>query len=432
MALTHKYINSLKPSKECTAKRPDKYSHGNGLQLLVRHTGTKTWISSYRYAGKQQSINLGQYPTVSLQNAIKENIAIKEDLAKGINPKLNRKKSKAKHTFDDVAQQWFTNVHSKKTIETTYKRDYSQYKRDIQPFIGQYPLDELTPPQILEIAHNIEKRGATDMSKRALGKVSEIYRYAKELGYTNINPADGLTRSSSLAKHIVKHHPTIDKQRLPKLLQDVSNYTGHLLVIKGLWFMAYTFLRTKNIRLLEWSEIDFDNQMLSIVSGKMKARKHHKAPLSNQAIQILLDIKEMGLNDKYVFFNIIKKQPYSCNAFSNALNNMGYGGEMTGHGFRILASTVLNDYGFNKDVVESELSHSDKDNVRSTYNHADYMNMRAEMVQKWADYLDSAYQGKMIDIAPSKIGNSNPKDLIKELLEIYSKQQLIDIINDME
>ncbi len=425
MALTKTKIDRLKPNKNCTPSKPNKYCDGNGLYLLVRHTGTKVFLSRYTLNGKRKDMTLGKYPSLSLKQARIKNHEI-QTLAKGGN---NPKTSKVnKIRFDDVANEWFNKVHKHRVKTRTYNTDYNQYLRDVKHLLGDYYLDDITPPLVLDVALSIEKRGVTSVSKKALSKINQIFIYAIERGYTDKNPSNNLTQSKSLVKHKTNHHSVIDVKDLPKLLQDINNYKGHKLVKLGLLFMAYTFLRTKNIRLLEWNEIDFDNAMLSIAGKKMKNGKVHNAPLSNQSIEILKEIKALNLSDKYVFFNRYKQQPYSDNAFLNALKNMGYAEVMTSHGFRTLASTVLNDYGFNKDIIETELSHSDKDKVRDTYNQAEYLTMRKDMVNKWALFLDNASKGNIESISPS-IANINPLSVIDDLLTIYDKSTLIEMIN---
>ncbi|PID36953.1 MAG: integrase, partial [Pseudomonadales bacterium] len=183
MALTQTKISRLTPTADCTPSKPNRYADVEGLYLFVRHTGNKVFYSRYRLNGKRVELKIGNYPTMTLQQARKRNLEIQQMAKSGTDPKQHKQKENDKPIFDDIANEWFTKVHKKKTVTGTYNRDYSQYTRDIKPLLGNLYLDEITAPQVLEIAIQIEKRGATDMSKRALGKVSEIYGYAKEKGY---------------------------------------------------------------------------------------------------------------------------------------------------------------------------------------------------------------------------------------------------------
>ncbi|KAA0932901.1 tyrosine-type recombinase/integrase [Psychrobacter sp. ANT_H59] len=396
MPLTHTGINKLQPSStSIDTKRPDKHSDGNGLQLWVRYTGVKSWISAYRWQGKQQTLTIGTYPVMSLQNARQRNIEIKRLIADGVNPKDDRKKTQADNdgsrVFDTIAQRWHDDRKAH-IAPTTYSRDYSQYQRDIKPFIGHMNIEDIIAPDVLAIGKAIEARGAGDMARRAMRQTGQIFKQAIREGLTNLNPANDLTEA--LKPHKVKHHSRITSQQLPKLLHDINTYEGDVLIKLGLWFMCYTFVRTQELRFMEWSEIDYKAKIWRIPAEKMKMDRPHLVPLAPQTMAILEQIKALGFSDKYVFFNPSTRKPYSMNGFITALWRMGYKGKMTGHGFRALASTTLHENNYKHEAIELQLAHEKENKISAAYNGAQYLHYRINMMNKWADFISDVYAGK--------------------------------------
>ena len=410
MSLTDSQIKRLKPSDTCTPSRPDKYSDGNNLRLWVRSTGSKVWVCDYKYADKRQSLTIGKYPAMSLADARQRNQQIKDLIAQGINPKQDKKRLQADtdgtKAFDAIAQRWHDD---RKThiAPTTYSRDYSQYQRDIKPFIGHLNVDDITAPDILSIGKAIEARGATDMARRAIRQAGQIFKQAIREGLTTHNPATDLTEA--LQPHKVKHHSRITSQQLPKLLQDIDAYGGDVLVKLGFWFMCYTFARTQELRLMEWSEIDYKAKIWRIPAEKMKMDRPHLVPLAPQAMKILQEIKAMNFSDKYVFFNTTTRKPYSTNAFITALWRMGYKGRMTGHGFRGLASTTLHEQEFMHEAIELQLAHEKENKISKAYNGAQHLPYRTDMMHQWANFIDTSYAGKTDNVIHGKFKQKSQK-----------------------
>ena len=298
-------------------------------------------------------------------------------------------------TFDAVAQRWHDDRKAH-IAPTTYSRDYSQYQRDIKPSIGHLNVDEITAPDILSIGKAVEARGATDMARRAIRQTGQIFKQAIREGLTTHNPATDLTEA--LQPHKVKHHSRITIQQLPKLLQDIDAYGGDVLVKLGFWFMCYTFVRTQELRLMEWSEVDYKAKIWRIPAEKMKMDRPHLVPLAPQTMKILEQIKAMGFSDKYVFFNTTTRKPYSTNAFITALWRMGYKGRMTGHGFRGLASTTLHEQEFMHEAIELQLAHEKENKISKAYNGAQHLPYRIDMMRQWANFIDDAYAGKIDNV----------------------------------
>lgn len=397
MPLTHTIINKLTPSEKCTPSRPDKHSDGDGLQLWVRHTGNKVWVSAYRWQGKQQSLTLGKYPVITLQQARQRNLEIKQLISEGTNPKDKKKEKTAEQDgsriFDTIAQAWYAD---RKTFlaSSTFNRNYSAYMRDVKPVIGHKLIDDITSPDILTIGKSIEARGANEMARRIMAEVGQIFKHAIRIGVATSNPAADL--SAAIKPHKTKNHSRITSKELPKLLRDIDDYTGHITVKLGLWFLCYTFVRTNEIRFMEWSEIDWKDNTWRIPANKMKMDRPHIVPLAPQVIVILQQIRELNFSEQYIFYNPSTRKPYSQNAFINALYQMGYKYKMTGHGFRGLASTTLHEQGFMHEAIELQLAHEQENKISKAYNGAQHLEYRRDMMNQWADYIDNSFTSKSL------------------------------------
>ena len=390
MSLTHTIINKLTPSEKCTPSRPDKHSDGDGLQLWVRHTGNKVWVSAYRWQGKQQSLTLGKYPVITLQQARQRNLEIKQQIHESINPKDKKKEKTSEQDgsrlFDTIAQAWYAD---RKTFlaTSTFSRNYSAYMRDVKPVIGHKLIDDITSPDILTIGKSIEARGANEMARRIMAEVGQIFKHAIRIGVATSNPAADL--SAAIKPHKTKNHSRITSKELPKLLQDIDDYTGHITVKLGLLFLCYTFVRTNELRFMEWAEIDWNDNTWRIPADKMKMDRPHIVPLAPQVIEILQQIKDLNFSEQYVFYNPSTRKPYSQNAFINALYQMGYKYKMTGHGFRGLASTTLHEQGFMHEAIELQLAHEQENKISKAYNGAQHLDYRRDMMNEWANFIDS-------------------------------------------
>jgi len=399
MPLTDSQIKRLKPSSACTPNNPDKYSDGDNLRLWVRHSGSKAWVSDYSFNGKRQSLTIGKYPAMGLADARQRNQQIKDLLAQGIDPKQDKKRRKADSdgtkSFDAIAQQWYS---ERKTYlaESTFSRNYSAYLRDVKPAIGHLNIDDITAPDVLAIGKAVEQRGANEMAKRTIREIGQIFKHAVRNGLAINNPAIDL--AAAIKPHKTVNHKRINVQELPKLLQSINAYEGDILVRLGFWVMCYTFVRTSELRFMEWCEIDYKRRLWTIPADKMKAGRVHIVPLAPQVIAILEQIRAFGFSDKYVFFNPSTRKPYSQNAFITALWRMGYKGRMTGHGFRGLASTTLHEQGFKHEAIELQLAHDRENKISAAYNGAQHLPYRIDMMNQWADFIDSAHAGKLDNV----------------------------------
>nr|WP_313423817.1 integrase arm-type DNA-binding domain-containing protein [Moraxella sp.] len=394
MLLNDKKIKALLPSDKCTPNKPDKVSDGNGLQLWVRTTGSKTWVLDYRLNGKRQNLVIGKYPAMSLQQARLKNNEVRELIKQGIDPKAQKYTTvdSGINQFANLAQQW----HDKRktTIKAgTFSRDYSLYERDIKPFIGDKDITTITPLEILDIAHRIENRGAGDMARRAIGQIGQVFTYAMRLGIVTYNPTYKL--SQALTPRQQKNFARITINQLPQLLNDIDSYKGDPLTKLGFYLLAYTFVRTNELRFMQWNEVDWQGKLWRIPAERMKMNRPHIVPLAPQVLDILKQIKDFGLSDTYVFFNSSRQQPYSENVFTNALKKMGYRDVMTGHGFRGLASTTLHERQYMHEAIELQLAHDSESKTSKAYNGAKHLPYRVKMMNEWANLIDAIKEGKV-------------------------------------
>lgn len=394
--LTDTAIKRLKPSTDCTPNKPDKYSDGNGLQLIVRPTGTKVWLVAYRYHGRQTNITLGRYPTISLQQARLQALEIKQKLAQGIDPKTAKPNTVL---FGDIANEYHTQRDRNNPInkgkytvsKVTHKKDLSQYNNDIAPHIAHLDINAVTPVMILDIAKRIEKRGAYDMAKRAIRLIGAIFRHARDKGlYDRLPPTDGLEKR--LTKRKQEHFARLEFHELPQFFAHVHHSTCEPLTKLAFKFICLTFVRTIEMRFMQWAEIDWDNYLWRIPPERMKMGKPHIVPLAPQAIEILHQIKAMGLSDEFVFYNPKTKKPVSENFLTQALKRLGYQGRMTGHGFRGIASTKLHELQYNHECIELQLAHAKADKVSMAYNGAEHLPYRVQMMKEWAKLIEHTYQ----------------------------------------
>jgi integrase len=393
--LTDSQIKKIKPTPD--KKAPDRYNDGNGLYLHVFSTGGKRWIMDYRFEGKRKSYSIGIYPDVTLANARDKRDDARKLLTQGIDPSQAKKEAKIVEsgvlTFESIANQWMEDREDALS-ESGHKKNRSQLNNDIFPSFGRLAIDEVKAPQLLEMARKIESRGAGEMARRALRLAGSIMRHAKREGLIEYDPSTGI--SEALKPRKVQHMARIPESQLPKLLQDIDGYSGERITQIGLKLIALTFVRTKELRFMEWTELDLDKREWRISADKMKMNKTHIVPLSDQAISLFEELKGYTGHRQYGFYSTRSNKPISENTILGALWRMGYKGHMTGHGFRGLASTILHERNYNHAAIEIQLAHSDKDEVSASYNYAGHLPYRRKMMQEWADYLDELRGGKVI------------------------------------
>lgn len=385
--LTDTAARNTKPGE-----KPRKLSDAKGLYLLIQPQGGKYWRLKYRYGGKEKKLALGVYPDVSLKDARDRRDAARKLLADGIDPGAQRKAQKSARTersansFEVVAREW----HTKRSPgwSTTYsERVLWRLERYAFPYIGAQPIAEITAPDLLAVVRRIEGR-ALDTAHRTLQNCGQVFRYAVATGRAERDPSGDLR--GALPPRRKRHHASItDTKRIGELLRNIRSYEGSPVTRCALQLGALTFVRPGELRRAEWSEIDLDGAEWRIPAEKMKMSAPHIVPLSTQAVAVLREIHLLTGHGRYVFPGVRSHdRPMSENTVNAALRYMGYGkDEMTGHGFRSMASTLLNEQGWHRDAIERQLAHAERNDVRASYNYAQYLPERRKMMQAWADYL---------------------------------------------
>ena len=387
MALTDIALRKQSQPKE----KPYKIADKDGLFLLVTPSGGKYWRLKYRYAGKEKLLSLGVYPEVGLGKARERCRSARELLSEGNDPGEAKKEQKRQlfinsaNSFEALAREWHTNKCN--TLEPRYAGFIlRRLEKDIFPKLGSRPIRDITPPELLLVLRDIEKRGALEVAHRAMKACGQIFMYGIATGRADRNPAADLQGALKTSKK--ENFAHLLEKELPEFLQKLEQYQGMRQCQLAVKLLFLTMVRTKELRGALWSEIDFEKAEWRIPAERMKMRRPHIVPLSKQALLILKELKLLNGQWKFVFPNPYKPiKSMSENGVLNVIYRMGYKGRTTGHGFRHTASTILNEHGFNADHIERQLAHVETNKIRGTYNHAEYLPERRKMMQWWADYL---------------------------------------------
>ena len=372
-----------------------KISDGGGLYLHLSPAGGKLWRMAYRFEGKQKTVCFGAYPALSLKEAREKRDESKALLARGIDPSLHKQAAKAAsiaetaNAYEVVAREWYAK-NAPRWTESNAERVLARQEKDVFPFIGKHPIAQISAPELLTVLRKVEERGALDTAHRILQDTSRIFRYGIATGRAERDPAADLKGALTVPRK--GHFATIvDTKEIGQLLRDVDAYSGNLVVRAALRLAPYVFVRPGELRKAEWTEFDLENAEWRIPAKRMKMRVLHIVPLSRQVLGILRDLHPYSGDGPYLFPSLrAKSAPISDMTLLAGLRRLGYAKEqMTVHGFRSLASTLLNEQGFNKDWIERQLAHGERNSVRASYNYAEYLPERRKMMQSWADFLDS-------------------------------------------
>jgi integrase len=390
MPLTNTALRTLKGRD-----KPYKISDGGGLFVLVNPDGKRFWRLAYRYRGKQKTLAFGVYPTVSLAAARQGREAAKAQLAQGIDPSQTRQlekraaKTATQNSFEAVAREW----HEKQSTRLTTKYARLVLRRlelDIFPHLGVRPIADIDAPELLDVLRKVEARSALDIAKRLRESCGQVSRYAIITGRANRDPAADLKGALQGAPR-VRHHKAISRGELAGLLLALDTYDGEPITRLALKLIILTFVRTSELRGAEWCEfegLDGDSPLWRIPATRMKTRRVHLVPLSRQAVTLLSVLRPLTGRSNYLFPSSGREGFMSNNTMLYALYRMGYHSRATVHGFRSVASTLLNEAGFNSNWIERQLAHDERDRVGAAYNAAQYLADRCQMMQWWANHLD--------------------------------------------
>lgn len=386
--LTTSKINSLKPKEKAY-----KVADAHGLHIYVRPTGTKTWRQKYRFNGREKLLTHGKFPFTSLAEARKMRDEARALLEKGEDPAKVKRQAKARqaNTFGNLAKEWFDKeainwkpIHSDKV--------WRQMERDLFPILKNQSVDQISPTDLLEVLRKVEARGALDVASRLRQRCEAIFRHAILTERATTNPATQLVGVLKTKK--VEHLNSLKANELPEFFVKLESFDSHPIVKVATKLVAHTFVRSKELRLTRWSEIDFDNRLWTIPAERMKTQAaDHLIPMSDEVIELFKVLEQYNGNREWVFASPQRpKQPMSTNAMIQLLYRMGYKGKATVHGFRTTASTFLNEAGYNADAIERQLSHGERDKVRAAYNRSEYLAERTRMLSDWSRYIGAMSQ----------------------------------------
>ena len=408
MALSALAVERAKPREKSYRLKDD-----DGLYLEVKPSGKKYWRLRYWIDYKENRMALGEYPLVSLGEARERRDEKRRLIKDGVDPVTAQKEAKAAaslsaaNTFESVAHEWI--AHRAEGVDAkTNDANLRRLEMNIFPFIGSRPITEITATEILACLNRVNARGAKEVAKRVRVICSQVFRYAIAVGKVDRDMAADL--KGALPPRQKQHRATLtDTKEVGQLMLDIENCKASHVVHCALRLAPLVFVRPGELRQAEWPEFDFESAIWRIPEKRMKKVKNsqfqHIVPLSRQAMAILEEVRPVTGQGKYVFPSSRSfSRPMSENTLNVALRRMGYEkAEMCAHGFRGMASTLLNELGWNFDAIEKQLAHMPRDQVRAAYNHAQHLPTRKEMMQFWADYLTELKEKARQQAAPSSI-----------------------------
>jgi len=392
--LTVVQIQSLKP-----AERPFKVFDSDGLYLLVQPSGALLWRFRYRCCGIERKLSLGSFPDVTLQQARRKRDAAKGELEDGIDPVEEKRQKRleaelaAKTTFGLVAEEYIQKMEREARAPATIKK--ARWFLELLGGLSKRPIAAVTPHELLDVLKRVERRGHHETAVRLRAFAGRVFRYGFATLRTEKNPADILRGALTVPR--VKHHAAIvEPKKVGELLRAIEDYKGRPETLYALRLAPHVFLRPGELRQAKWTEIDFAEKVWRVPAERMKMKQPHAVPLSRQVLFILQDLRSLARSSDFLFPALhTTKRPISENTMNVALRRLGFEhDEMTSHGFRAMASTLLNESGlWHPDAIERALAHGEKDRVRAAYHRGAHWNERVRMAQWWSDYLDQLRVG---------------------------------------
>ncbi|MGR5354224.1 integrase domain-containing protein [Vibrio sp. DNB22_19_2] len=377
-------------------------SDGQGLQLRVLQSGSKQWqLNYYRpTSGKRANLSLGKFPDVSLVQARKASLNAKELIAQGIDPQEERKRQRQsykeihEHTFLNVTTKWFE--IKKDSVTPDYASDiWRSLELHIFPHISDTPVKSITAPEIIELLKPIEAKGSLETVKRLAQRLNEVMNFATNCGLIQANPLTGI--KAAFKKPKKENMAALKPAELPELMAAIANASIKRTTRCLLEWQLHTMTRPSEASGAKWEEIDMETKVWTIPAERMKKRRDHRIPLSEQMIEVLDVIKPISGHREFIFpSDRDPKKPCNSQTANMALKRMGFAGRLVSHGLRSLASTTLNEQGFDRDLIEAALAHVDDNQVRSAYNRTDYLERRRPMMCWWSGYIEEAAKGSLL------------------------------------
>ncbi len=404
MPLTDTQIKGAKPES-----KPRKLADEKGLYLLLQPTGGKLWRLKYRFNGKEKLLALGAYPEVGLKDARGRREEARKLLAEGIDPGAQRKAQKAAsearaaNSFEVIGREWLEKWRS--TVEPAqYAKALARAEKNVYPWLGGRPIAEITAPEILAVLRRIDERGARYTAHKVKSEISQVFRFAVATSRAERDPCPDLRGAIPPAKGENFAAITSPKEA-GELLRAIDAFRGTYIVKSALLLAQLLFVRPGELRKAAWAEFDLAKAEWNIPAERMKGRQAHLVPLPVQAVRILEDLQPLTGRWAHVFAGRDPKKPMSDAAVNAALRRMGYDTktEITGHGFRAMARTILHEeLHFKPEVIEHQLAHRVPDALGSAYNRTKFIKDRREMMQRWADYLDKLKVGADVVVMPTR------------------------------
>lgn len=394
--LTNTEIKQAKPREKIF-----KLSDGKGLQLRVKPNGNKSWLLDYvkPHTSKRTTMGLGGYPEVSLAEARKLRDKARELIAKNINPKEQKDKDKReqqeKHanTFFHVATNWFE-IKKTEIKPDTAKDLWRSLELHILPTLSNYPISKITAPMVIDELKPIAAKGTLETVKRLSQRLNEIMTYAVNTGLIHANPLTGIR--AAFKKPEKKNMPTLAPDQLPELMKAISYASIKIVTRCLIEWQLHTMVRPSEAAGAKWSEINLENKLWVIPADRMKKAREHTVPLTEQSLGILQRLQPISGHREYVFPADRDPKKHANESTANAaIKRMGYHKKLVAHGLRSLASTTLNEQGFDADVIEAALAHVDKNEVRRAYNRAEYLERRRKLMYWWSEHIEQSVTGKV-------------------------------------
>lgn len=398
----------VKQAKAC--EKEYILADGDGLQLKIKPSGSKTWVFKYSkpFTKKRTNLGLGTYPEVSLAQAREKRKTYRELLAQDIDPKGHKDqahlKEQEKHnnTLQVVAENWFGIKET--AITTDYAKDiWRSLELHIFPTLGKYPIASLTAPVVIAVLKKVAEAGNLETVRRLAQRLNEIMTFAVNTGLIHANPLSGI--KSAFEKPKREHMPTIKPEELPELMQTLNRENLQRVTRALIEWQLHTMTRSNEAAKAVWSEIDLENKLWIIPASRMKMKREHTIPLTEQALAILTVLEPFKRpHCPYLFpSNRDPKKHINTETVNKVLRRIGYQNRLVAHGFRALASTTLNEQEFNPDVIEAALAHVDKNTVRKAYNRAEYLKHRIELMCWWSDHIENSAKGSLSVTAEIKL-----------------------------
>ncbi|NJM49700.1 MAG: tyrosine-type recombinase/integrase [Sphingomonadales bacterium] len=396
-------LSDMAVRKASAKAKPYKLADGGGLYLLVTKAGQRYWRMDYRFAGKRGTIALGVYPTITLAEARVKRSEIKQQIAEGFDPAAKRKMEKITgplanaNTFAAVADEWLDKAEREGRAEVTMKK--LRWLMDFaNPIIGRRKISDIRAPELLAVLRKVEQRGHYETARRLRSTCGQVFRYAIATGRADRDISADL-RGAITGPKVTHRAAIIDAMEAGVLLRAIDAYSGYPVTHLALKMAPHVFVRPGELRQAEWNEFDFEKSLWTIPGEKTKMRKLHLVPLTHQVLAIIDELRQFTGNRRFLFPAQGKRdRPMSENTINYALRRMGFDSKtMTAHGFRAMASTLLNEQGtWNPDAIERQLGHAEADGVRRAYARGEYWEERIVMMQSWSDYLDQMRSGAKI------------------------------------